>query len=140
MKIKFKTILKGWLITASVTAAVNLLWFYGNIAKTGNPWSDVIGLLPILVMSFATILIGALVYWGLSIFLTKAHIYFAVGAIIVATLSVMGHPKLSNGATVPPEFRFIDIPMHFVAGLLCAFLLPAVCRGKLFNSKSPTQQ
>jgi hypothetical protein len=135
MKIKFKTILKSWLITAGITAAINLIWFYGNIAKTGNPWSDVIGLLPILVMSFATILIGSLVYWALSFFLAKAHIYFAVGAVIVATLSVMGHPKLSNGTAVPPEFRFIDMPMHFVAGFLCAFLLPAICRGKLFESK-----
>ena len=137
MKVKFKTLVKAWLITASTVAAINLLWFYANTAKSGNPWSDVIGLVPIIVMSFASNLIGALVYWLMSFFLSKAHIYFAIGAVILATLSIMGHPKLSDGSIVPPEFRFIDIPMHFVAGLLCAFLLPALAQGNSLLKSKP---
>jgi hypothetical protein len=137
---KFKLIIKAWLITACITAAVNLTWFYCNTAIIGNPWSDVIGLVPILVMSFASILVGSMVYWLISFFLAKADLSFAIGAIIVTAISVAGHPKLSNGAIVPPEFRVIDIPMHFVAGLLCAFCVPAICRGRYLKLLQRTQK
>lgn len=135
MKVKFITVIKAWLIAAGIGATINLIWFFINTAKNGNPWADVIGVVPILVMSFSTILVGSLVYWGLNLKLKKADLIFKIGAIVVMILSVMGHPKLSNGTLVPPEFRIVDMPMHFVVGLLCAFLVPAICRGKIFASK-----
>jgi hypothetical protein len=131
MKIKFKMIIKAWLITASIAAIINLVWFYINTAKNGNPWSDVIGIIPILVMSFATIFIGSVIYWLMTFKIKKAEFIFAAFALIIATLSVMGHPNLKDGTPVPPEFRTMDIPMHFVAGILCAFLIPIISnRGK----------
>lgn len=130
MKLKFLTVIKAWLISASIAAGINLIWFFINTAKSGNPWSDVIGVVPILFMSFTTILVGSLVYWLMSFKLQKARIIFVIGAIVLATLSVLGHPKLSNGAIVPPEFRIIDIPMHFIAGLCAALLIPEICKRK----------
>ncbi|SIO49988.1 hypothetical protein [Chitinophaga niabensis] len=119
-----KTILKAWLITASIAAIINLVWFYINTAKNGNPWAEIIGVMPILVMSFSTILAGSLVYW----LLRKREWLFKTGAVIVTILSVMGHPTLKDGSAVPPAFRVMDIPMHFVAGLLCAFLVPFIAK------------
>lgn len=135
MKTKFKEIRRAWFIAACIAASLNLIWFYCNTAKSGNRWPDRIGPVPVLFMSFATIFVGALVYWLLSYYSAKAWIYFAIGSLIVAMLSVMGHPQLSDGSVVPPAFRFMDIPMHFIAGLACAFLVPAICRGKIFKNK-----
>ncbi len=131
MKIQFKTILRTWVKVAGIVAAINLTWFFVSTSKTGNLWPDVIGVVPIIFMSFVTILIASFVYWPLSFKVKRADLIFAIGAIIIAILSVTGNPKLSNGAIVPPEFRVMDVPMHFVAGLCAAFLIPLFCKNKL---------
>jgi ABC-type tungstate transport system substrate-binding protein len=123
-----KSILKAWLITASIAAAINLVWFFINTTKNGNPWSEIIGVIPILITSFVTILVGSLVYWLLSSKLKRGELIFQIGAVVITVLSVMGSPKLHDGSIVPAEFRMMDIPMHFVAGLLCAFLVPVLAK------------
>jgi hypothetical protein len=135
MNIKFKKVFKAWFITALIAATINVIWFYINTIA-GNPWSEILFINTVIITSFGTVFIGSLVYWSLTFKFKKADLIFAVGAIALTVLSVMGHPTLKDGTPVPGEFRVMDIPMHFVAGLLCAFLVPAIARDRLFKKKS----
>ncbi len=132
MKIKFIKIMKAWLITALIASAINVIWFY-IATRNGNPWSEILFLNPVIITTFGTIFIGSLIYWLLTFLFKRAGFIFAIGAVTVTVLSVMGHPTLPDGTPVPIEFRIMDIPMHFVAGLFCAFLVPAIARDKLFR-------
>jgi hypothetical protein len=138
MKPTFSLVIRGWLISATIALILNLAWFFALTARTGNPYAEIIGPLPILVATVLPTFFAAVIYWLLTRRLRRADLVFILGAVVLTFLSILGQPQLHDGSIVPSHFRLIDIPMHFITGFSAAFLLPAIVRGKTFNRKKET--
>lgn len=127
----FPKFVKAGFIAALSAAALSNIYNLIYTAITGIDVSAVVNIASITMASFATILAGTLVYFGLTRVTAKADMIFIIGAAALTILSVMAplSPTLPDGSATPSGFAALTIPMHFIAGLACILVLPRMSRG-----------
>ena len=127
----FPKFVKAGFIAALSAAALSNIYNLIYTAITGIDVSAVVNIASITMASFATILAGTLVYFGLTRVTAKADMIFIIGAAALTILSLMAplSPTLPDGSATPSGFAALTIPMHFIAGLACILVLPRMSKG-----------
>lgn len=126
MKPTITQALKGAAIAAAVTIVLNETWDVLGVKFLGlqNPTNDFA--IRIILSSLIPTLIGGLLYFLLEKFTAKGTLIFQVVAIAFTVLSLYSSfmKTWPDGTVVPDNFATLSIPMHLIAGLSAAFLIP----------------
>jgi hypothetical protein len=93
---------------------------------TGFSIPQVISFVSITGTSIVPLVIGSLVYFGLSRFTAKATAIYSGAAIVLTLASCLAplRPTLPDGTPSPVGFAGLTIPMHIVAGIRAVFVTP----------------
>ena len=122
--------LRGGAIAGTASAAVNGLYFAAYRIITGiQVTATSFG--SIAVSSLLPTLLGALGYFALSRFSSRATVLFVAVTTLITVGSFAGvlQDSLPGGAPKPPGFDALVMPMHVVVGAMAALLLPRLVRG-----------
>jgi predicted Na+-dependent transporter len=126
MKPTITQVLKGTAIAAVVSIVLNEIWdLIGvNLLNLENPKNDFA--IRIVVSSLLPTLIGGLLYFLLEKYTSKGKLIFQVVAIAFTLLSLYSSfmKTWPDGTVVADNFWLLSIPMHLIAGLSAAFLIP----------------
>lgn len=127
-----KSILAG-VVSGVVSAILNNLYSLAHSAVTGFSIPNVIHIGSISGASVVTALVAGLAFFVLAKFIVKnapkkRDLVYQIGAIGFALLSVVGSfgPTLPDGTPAPPQFAMLSAPMHVIAGVVAAFVIPKV--------------
>ncbi len=95
---------------------------------TGYPVPPLIDPTSVVVASVLSVLLAAGVYLLLSRGMAIATPLYVVGCLVTAAASCMATltPVLPDGMPVPPGFPLLTIPMHLIAGVMAAVVVPLV--------------
>lgn len=118
----FTRYLIGGVVAGVVTAILNNLWNFIYPALGGVSVPEVINLTSISLASILMLLIAAIGYFVLSRFMNNATPTFQGITIVLALLSLFG--AFNPPMPVPAGFAGLSAPMHVIAGLVGAFLIP----------------
>lgn len=119
--------LKAGLIASAAVAAVNLVYHFVYVAITGIILPPPIGPVPVIFSSFMPTMLASLGWFGLGKFLpSRAQTVFVVVVMALALLSITGSfsDPLPDGSPAPAGFALWSAPMHVVAGVFTAWLVP----------------
>lgn len=125
--------LKAGLIASAAIAAVNLVYHFVYVAITGIALPPTIGPVQVIMSSFMPTLLASLGWFGLGKFFpSKAQTIFVVVVMALALLSIAGSfsDPLPDGSPAPAGFAVWSAPMHVVAGVFTAWLVPRFAPGK----------
>lgn len=118
----FMGYLIGGVVAGVITAILNNLWNFLYPAIGGVNVPEVINAGSITLMSIAPLLIAAVGYFVLSRFMDNATTIFQGATIVLALLSLFG--AFNPPMPVPDGFAGLSAPMHVIAGLVGAFVIP----------------
>lgn len=118
----FMGYLIGGLVAGIIAAILNNLWNFIYPAIGGVSAPDVINVGSVTMMSIAPLLIAAVGYFVLSRFVDNATSIFQIGTVVLALLSLFG--TFNPPMPVPDGFAGLSAPMHIIAGLVGAFVIP----------------
>ncbi len=126
IKLPVTRFLTGGLVAGIVAAIVSNIYSYAYSAVTGFSIPQVISFVSITGASLVPLVIGSLVYFGLSRFTARATAMYSGAAIVLALVSCLAPlgPTLPDGTPTPAGFAGLTIPMHIVAGICAAFITP----------------
>jgi len=118
----------GGVVAAACAAAANLAWRRAYPSMTGYPLPPIIDPTSVVVASVLSVLLAAGVYLLLSRGMTIATPLYVVGCLVTAAASCMAPltPVMPDGSPVPPGFPLLTIPMHLIAGVMAAVVVPLV--------------
>lgn len=118
----------GGTLAAAGAAAGNLAWRNAYPGVTGYPLPELIDPTAVIVASVLSVLLAAGVYLLLSRGLVIATPLYIVGCLITAAAScvVPLTPVMPDGNPVPPGFPLLTMPMHVIAGVMAAVVVPIV--------------
>ncbi len=118
----------GGVVAAACAAAANLAWRRAYPSMTGYPLPSLIDPTSVVVASVLSVLLAAGVYLLLSRGMTIATPLYVVGCLVTAAASCMAPltPVMPDGSPVPPGFPLLTIPMHLIAGVMAAVVVPLV--------------
>lgn len=119
------------LVSGVASAVLNNVYSLAHAAITGFSIPAVIHVGSISGSSIVTALVGGLAFFVLAKFIVKdapkkRDMIFQIGAIGLALLSIVGSfgPTLPDGTPAPPQFAMLSAPMHVIAGVVAAFVIP----------------
>lgn len=118
----FMGYLIGGVVAGIVAAILNNLWNLIYPAIGGVSVPDVINVGSVTLMSIMPLLIAAVGYFVLSRFMDNATPIFQGATIVLALLSLFG--TFNPPMPVPDGFAGLSAPMHIIAGLVGAFVIP----------------
>lgn len=118
----FMGYLIGGVVAGVVTAILNNLWNLLYPAIGGVSVPEVINAGSVTMMSILPLLIAAVGYFVLSRFVDNATPIFQIGTVVLALLSLFG--TFNPPMPVPDGFAGLSGPMHIIAGLVGAFVIP----------------
>jgi Family of unknown function (DUF6069) len=118
----FTGYLIGGAVAGVITAVLNNLWNLIYPAIGGVSVPEVINLESVTMMSIVPLLIAAVGYFVLSRFTSNATPIFQGITIVLALLSLAG--TFSPPMPVPAGFAGLSAPMHIIAGLVGALVIP----------------
>jgi hypothetical protein len=130
-----KTFLTGALISGIIGAILNNVYALFYSSATGFSLPEVINVVSITMASILPVLVGGLLYFGLSRFTPKATLIFIMAGILFTLVSLAGpmQPQLADGTPTPEGFAGLTIPMHIISGAVALLVLPRyVTKGKMF--------
>jgi hypothetical protein len=118
----------GGALAAALAAAVNLAWRRAFPGMTGHALPDLIDPASVVLASVLSVLLAAGVYLLLSRGFTIATPLYVFGCLLTAAVSCIAPftPVLPDGSPVPPGFPLLTVPMHVIAGLMAAIVIPIV--------------
>ncbi|WP_291986446.1 hypothetical protein [Luteitalea sp.] len=118
----------GGTLAAAGAAAANLAWRDAYPGLTGYPVPPLIDPTSVVVATVLSVLLAAGVYLLLSRGLVIATPLYVIGCLITAAASCVAPmtPVMPDGNPVPPGFPELTIPMHLIAGLMAAIVVPLV--------------
>jgi hypothetical protein len=125
-----KSMLAG--LTAGVVSAVlNNVYSIAHRTITGFSIPEVIHVGSISASSVITAIIAGLGYFILTKFIVKdapkkRDSIFQIGSIALAILSLVSSfsSTLPDGTPAPAQFAMLSAPMHIIAGIVAALLIP----------------
>jgi hypothetical protein len=122
--------LTGGLVAGVAAAIINNMYSFAYSAVTGFSIPQVITFVSITGASIVPLVIGSLVYFGLSRFTAKATAIYSCAAIVLALASCLAPlgATLPDGTPTPAGFAGLTIPMHIGAGICAAFVTPRFVR------------
>ncbi|MBT3676626.1 MAG: hypothetical protein HOG39_08305, partial [Candidatus Marinimicrobia bacterium] len=125
-KPKFTRFLIGGLIAGVISAVLNNLYSVVYTSITGHSVSEIINIGSITGASIIPTIVGALLYFGLSRFTTKATLVFIIAGSLLAIISCAGAfgSELADGTPTPEGFAGLTVPMHLFAGLIAIIVIP----------------
>jgi hypothetical protein len=93
---------------------------------TGHALPDLIDPASVVLASVLSVLLAAGVYLLLSRGFTIATPLYVFGCLLTAAVSCIAPftPVLPDGSPVPPGFSLLTVPMHLIAGLMAAVVIP----------------
>ena len=118
----FMGYLIGGVVAGVITAILNNLWNFLYPVIGGVSVPEVINAGSITLMSIAPLLIAAVGYFVLSRFTANATPIFQGITILLALLSLFS--TFNPPIPVPDGFAGLSGPMHIIAGLVGAFVIP----------------
>ena len=118
----FMSYLIGGAVAGIVAAILNNLWNLLYPAMGGVSAPEVINLGSVTLMSIVPLLLAAVGYFVLSRFVNNATTLFQAITIVLALLSLFG--TFNPPMPVPAGFAGLSGPMHVIAGLVGAFVIP----------------
>ncbi len=111
----------GGIMAGVVALILNNLWFVIYESLTDYAKFEELNVFSISLMSVLPVLVGALVYYGLTRFVPQmATRVFVVGGLLFGLLSLGGpfNPDMAEG------FAGAAAPMHIIGALACVLLVP----------------
>ncbi|MFN8488305.1 MAG: DUF6069 family protein [Caldilineaceae bacterium] len=122
----FTSYLLGGIAAGVVTAVLNNLWnlIYPAIGGVSAP--EVVNLTSITLASILPLLIAAVGYFILARYAKNPTPVFQGVTIALALLTIAG--SLNPPMPVPDGFVGLSAPMHVIAGLVGAFVIPRFVR------------
>ena len=129
-KTGIKPFLTGALVAGLTGAVLNNLYSYAYSAITGFSIPQVINVGSVTMSSFGPALLGALFYFVLSRFTSRATPIFVVAGIVLVIVSFAGSfmPQLPDGSPTPAGFAGLTLPMHIIAGGVIIWVLTRYVR------------
>lgn len=118
----FMGYLIGGVVAGVITAILNNLWNILYPAIGGVSVPDVINVGSVTLMSILPLLVAAVGYFVLSRFIDNATPIFQGATIVLALVSLFG--TFNPPMPVPDGFAGLSAPMHIIAGLVGAFVIP----------------
>lgn len=118
----------GGLTAAALAAAVNVGWRGLYPSMTGYPLPAFIDAETVALASAAAVVLAAGVYLLLSRAFTIATPLYVMGCLASAIASCVAPftPVMPDGTATPDGFQLLTIPMHLMAGLIAAVVVPLV--------------
>lgn len=118
----------GGVVAAAAAVAANLAWRGAFPSVTGYALPPAIDTPSVVIASASSVLLGAGVYLLLSRAFAIATPLYVMGSLAAAGTSciVAFAPVLPDGTAPPPGFPVLTIPMHVIAGVMAAVVVPAV--------------
>jgi hypothetical protein len=118
----------GGMVAAAGAAAANLAWRRAYPTLTGYPLPQIIDPTSVVLASALSVLLAAGVYLLLSRGFSIATPLYVMGCVLSAVASCIAPftPMLPDGTPAPPGFPLLTIPMHLIAGLMAAIIVPVV--------------
>lgn len=129
----------GGALAAAVAVAANLAWRATFPSAFGGTVPEVIDAASVTTATALSVLLAAGVYLLLARGLRIATPLFVAGAIVTAAASCVATytPVLPDGQPAPASFPQLAIPMHMIAGLSAAFVVPLVVQlGAMLSRRS----
>lgn len=118
----------GGALAAAVAVAGNLAWRAAFPATFGEPVPAAIDTASVTTATALSVLLAAGIYLLLARGLRIATPLYVAGSIVTAAASCVATftPVLPDGLPAPASFPHLAIPMHMIAGLSAAFIVPIV--------------
>jgi len=116
------------MLAAAVAVAGNLAWRAAFPSTFGEPVPDAIDTASVTTATALSVLLAAGIYLLLVRGLRIATPLYILGSILTAAASCVATytPYLPDGVPAPASFPSLAIPMHLIAGLSAAFVVPVV--------------
>jgi hypothetical protein len=118
-------------LSGGISAVLNNIYNVAHSSITGFSIPGVIHVGSITGSSVMTALVGGIGYFILAKFIAKDDVkkrtlIFQIGAIALALLSLGGSfgSTLPDGTPAPTQFAMLSAPMHVIAGVVAAFVIP----------------
>jgi hypothetical protein len=118
-------------LSGGISAVLNNIYSVAHSSITGFSIPGVIHVGSISGSSVMTALVGGIGYFVLAKFIAKDDVkkrtlIFQIGAIVLALLSCVGSfgSTLPDGTPAPAQFAMLSAPMHVIAGVVAAFVIP----------------
>ena len=116
--------LKAGAIAALIGAGLNNIWSFvaGAMGATIPPGF----IIPITISSFLPVLVGALIFFGLSKLSKGLTIWYAlgIGFTLISFFPVFNTPQLPDGTPLDSTFPLLVGPMHAISGFLATWGIP----------------
>lgn len=118
----------GGALAAAVAVIGNLTWRATFPSTFGESVPAAIDTVSVTTATALAVLLAAGIYLLLARGLRIATPLYIVGSIVAAAASCVATftPFLPDGLPAPPSFPTLAIPMHMIAGLSAAFIVPIV--------------
>jgi hypothetical protein len=118
----------GGVLAAACAAAANLTWRRVYPSMTGHPLPSLIDPTSVVLVSVLSVLLAAGIYLLLSRGFTIATPLYVLGCLLTAATSCVAPfmPVMPDGTPTPPGFPLLTIPMHMIAGVMAAVVVPLV--------------
>lgn len=125
-------ILLGSLTAGVVAAALNNAYSVIYSQSTEQYFPEIINFGSITGASVIPAIFAGLIYYILSRFTHWATRIFIVSTLILTALSLTGtmQSQLPDGTPTPHGFTALTLPMHIIAGLAIAFIIPRFVKNK----------
>jgi hypothetical protein len=118
----------GGMVAAALAAPINLAWRDAYPGLTGYTVPAAIDPPSVAIATVLSILLAAGVYLLLSRGFVIATPLYVIGCLATAVTTCIAAfaPVLPDGMPVPPGFPLLTIPMHLIAGVMAAVVVPVV--------------
>ena len=118
----------GGMVASAIAATINLAWRNAYPGLTGYTVPAAIDPVSVAVATVLSIWLAAGVYLLLSRGFVIATPLYVIGCVATAATTCIAPftPVLPDGMPVPPGFPLLTIPMHLIAGLMAAVVVPLV--------------
>lgn len=134
-EIKFPATMSAALMASVIATLVNLTYgaVYQNIQEVEVP--NVFSEASIIGVTFFSMLMAGVIYYLAKTYVPNPGRVYAIFIIAVTLISLAGplNPQLPDGTPRPEGFTWLTIPMHFVAGGMALWFIPA--RAKKLSTK-----
>ncbi len=122
--------LLGGLIAGIIAAVLNNVYSIAYTAATGLSAAQFINPGSVTILSALPLLIGSLVYFGLSRWTDRATLLFVIGTAVLVLLSLGGpfSPTMPDGSPRPEGFVALTLPMHLAVGIASILIVPRLAR------------
>ena len=118
----------GGMVASACAAAINLAWRDAYPGLTGYTVPALIDPVSVVIATVLSIWLAAGVYLLLSRGFVIATPLYVVGCLATAATTCIAPftPVLPDGMPVPPGFPLLTVPMHLIAGVVAAAVVPVV--------------